>query len=361
MRADLDGSRIGRAAGNKRRLLALTLASALAGAAHAAEPDFSTSTASHEPAQVIAGDVIRYTVVVRNSGGDGAYARIATTLPQGYFIRADGDCDAAQINDDRKLVWHEGSFAAGSAKRCRIDFLTRKVAAGTFAPLATEITTVPGGYLRIETSPELASPADPSAIRVGPVNVTQAGLAVLAFLALVLAGAAIVMRIGKQRSGSLVTPLRAWFAVATAVGFLIYFLTLARDDLRSYTDYQKTSCFIFGSTIHAFPGTGKSAGSSTYKPDFAVRYDAFGAEIYSTASPPPTAVSSGRIGFSQRRIERFAVGSVQPCWFDPKIVKTVLLERGPGGAYFFAIIPLVVLICGWWMMVAMLRPRRKGP
>ncbi len=154
--------------------LGLILAVAMVGPAAAAAPDFSTSTASHEPAKVIAGDVVRYTVTVINTGGvdsmGSGYARVVTSLPRGYFIRADGDCATHAPDDDDRIVWHEGLFPAGAIKRCRIDLLTRRDAAGTLAPLVTEISTLPSGYLRVETAPELATAPNPNVIRIGPTG-----------------------------------------------------------------------------------------------------------------------------------------------------------------------------------------------
>lgn len=344
------------------RWAALLFATMIYGSANAAPPDFLTSNAVYVPTPTVAGDVLHYTVTVTNTGDDSAYARIKTTLPQGYFIRTDGDCGAAiPDQDSRGMVWHEGVFSTKSNKRCQIDLLTRREAAGTLAPLVTEITTLPAGYLRLETMPELTAPVDPNAIRVGPVNITRAGLVLLAFLIFVVAGAATIARIARRSGGQPRAALGAWLAVATAMGFLLYFVGLAIGDVRTYTAYRETTCTIFDSAIRSFQGTGKSSQSNTYTSVFAVRYDVLGTETYSSTFPPITAVSLGWIGYAQQNIERFPDGSVHPCWFDPDDVKTVLLERGPGAAYLFALVPLLVLIYGLWMLLAALRKGKRLP
>lgn len=340
----------------------LTVASTVAIACPvlAAEADFSTSTAAYEPSQVIAGDILHFIVAIANTGGDSGYARIKSTLPRGYFIRAAGDCAAATLDEkDRSLVWHEGAFPAGSIRQCRLDLLTRREAAGTINPLVTEIRTMPSGYVRLEATPELEAPPTPAAIRIGPFGLTWAGLGTVAFFGFSIAGAAIVARVAKQRGGMARTAVRAWLAVAAAIGFLLIFLALAWDDLRSYRDYRETSCHVFDSTIRAFQGDGKSARSHTYAPVFAVRYAAFGAETYASAYPPATAVSLGWIGHSQQILDRFSIGSVHPCWFDPDDVRTVLLERGPGAAYLFALLPLMTLAYGALSLIAAVRPTRE--
>ena len=337
---------------------AVLFGAGMCGFACAAPPDFSTSNAIHEPVPAVAGDVLHYTVTVTNTGGDSSYARIKTTLPQGYFIRADGDCAAAvRDQDSNELVWHEGGFSGESTKQCQIDFLSRREAAGTLAALVTEITTVPSGYLSFETVPELAAQIDSDAVPIGPVSVTQAGVVVLTFLATVIVSATIVARM--VRRGQRWPTLRAWFTVAIAVGFLLHFVGLAAGDVRTYAAYRETSCTIFGSAVLAYQGTGRSTRSSTYASVFAVRYEALGTEAYSSAFPPTTAVNLGWIGLLQQKPEH-RDGSVHPCWFDPDDVKSVLLERGPGAAYLFALLPLLVLAYGLSMLVAAFRKTRSN-
>ena len=325
----------------------LALAIAMAGTVHAAEPDFSASRTEYEPVPAIAGDVIHYTVTISNSGGDSTYSRVVTSLPRGYFIGASGDCAKSSLNwEDRRLVWHEGAFTAGSSKRCRIDLLSRRESAGTMAPLLTEITTPPASYFRSEAGPELATAADPSAIRIGTTSISQAGLVSITVLLAAVLGAVVLTRVARGRHAMLRPVLGAWFMVVLALGFLLFFVDLARDDIRSYRVFRETTCFVFDSAIRAFPGTGKSSNASTYEPIVAVRYEASGVETYAAAYPPPSAVSRGWIGLSQRTLERFAIGSVHLCWYDPDDVRTVLVERGPGAAYFFALLPLIVLAYG---------------
>lgn len=334
---------------NRNGAIAFVLAIAMAGLAHAAEPDFSIST-DYEPAPALAGDVIRYTVTIGNNGGDSSYSRVVTALPRGYFIRAQGDCSEQALNrEDNRLVWHEGAYATGSTKRCRIDLLSRRESAGTMAPLVTEITTPPQFYARNEGGPELATPADPNSIRLGAVNISRAGLALIAFLLAALIGGAIVTPIAMRRRARLRPVLGAWFAVALAIGFLLFFVGLAREDTRSHREYRETACFVFDSAIRAFPGSGKHR-ASTYEPVVAVRYDVSGVETYSTAYPPDSALSFGWLGFSQRTLDRFSIDSTHPCWFDPDDVRMVLLERGPGGAYLFALLPLMALAYGILML-----------
>ncbi|MGE4081273.1 MAG: hypothetical protein AB7F22_37640 [Reyranella sp.] len=324
----------------------------------AAEPDFTTSSATFEPVPAISGSLVRYTVVVSNTGGDSSYTRITIALPPGYLIATSDDCAAATPSGGR-LLWYEGRFAAGARQECRVTLLPRPDAAGTIATLATEIATPPSGYFRLEARPTLVAPPNPDTVYLGPLGITPAGVATLGLLTLAAVGAAaLAMKTRPDRAGMRLS-IGAWIAIVTSIGFLVYFASLARNDLRSHTEFQETSCVIVDSSIRAFKSSGKNSGS-TYAPEFAVRYDARGVETYSVASPPATSVSVGWIGSSQQALERLAVGSTQPCWFDPNDVKIVLLDRGPGGAYFFALLPLLVLALGSWMLAGALRSRSSS-
>lgn len=321
----------------------------------AAEPDFSTSSATFEPMPAVSGSVVHYAVTVANTGGDSPYTRIAVALPPGYLAATGDDC-ATATSGSGVIVWHEGSFPAGTRMTCRVAILTRPDAAGTIATLAAEIATPPSGYLRVEARPTLSAPPNPGTVHLGPIGITPAGLVTLAMLVLAVVGAAALAIAMRGRGARTGLAIGAWAAIVTSTGLLIYFASLARDDLRSHTDYRQTTCFIVDSSIRAFKSSGKSSGS-TYAPEFAVRYDAQGAETYSVASPPATSLNVGWIGSSQKALERMAIGSTQPCWFDPDDVKSVLLARGPGGAYLFALLPLLMLVVAGWILKLALRSR----
>lgn len=336
------------------RWLGFLAAAMLALPTHAAEPRFVASSVVFEPVTPSAGSVVSYTVTIANTGDDSPYTRIVTSLPPGYLIGADGDCATAAL-DAGRLVWHEGSMPAGARKECRLEVLTRSEAAGSIATLATEITTPPSGYFRIEAKPTLLTVPAANTLYVGPIGITPAGLATLALLGLAGVGAVFCAHKVHWDRKRMRLAVGAWIAIVTSVGFLFYFVSLAHSDLRSYTDYRETSCQIVDSVIRSIQSSGKSDEASTYAPEFAVRYDALGVATYSIASLPETSLTSGSSAPSQQTVERFAKGSVHPCWFDPDDLRKVLLIRGPGGAYFFVLLPLVVLVLASGIMIGVVR------
>jgi hypothetical protein len=332
-----------------RRLIVVLLALLVGGVARA-QPDFSASRGEVTPASPVAGDVVRYTITMTNGDIAANYARVRSTLPNAYFIAAEGDCaKAGGAREIGELVWHEGPFAANATRRCSVSVLTRREAAGSLASLVTEVTVPPSYYHRVETSAELQTEPDPGALRVGPVAMTRAGLAVLALLALFAAGIPFVVLHARKREASIRPSVSAWAAVMIAVGFLVYFAVLGYGDWRVYADYRETRCTVFGSALQTFEGRTRPARPrppASYKPVFAVRYAVDGTETFSAGYASPSAINFNSAAGTEAVFARFAPGTTHPCWYDPRDPRTVLLARGPGGAYLFALIPLPVLAIG---------------
>jgi hypothetical protein len=202
---------------------------------------------------------------------------------------------------------------------------------------------------------------------------TRAGMIVTAFLVLMILGAVVIKlrprfqaeaplgeQASPQSSGIL---LGSWAAVMIASGFLVYFAALAYQDWRVYGDYRETRCTVFGSEIQSFEHRSRSGDrerSESFRPVFAVRYLVDGVETFSSGYTTPSAVNFNSRAGAGSVFERFAIGSAHTCWYDPQDPKTVVLVRGPGGAYFFALLPIPVLLIGLDGLTGARRRRRAA-
>jgi Protein of unknown function (DUF3592) len=341
------------------RLILAFLAAVVLFTGASAQPNFSTSRGVVEPASPYAGDVVRHVFTIINTGGSAGPAFILTSLRSGFLIGIEGDCAGARVDSSGDLRWHEGAFHQGETRRCTVIMLTRRSAAGTFANVVTDIRTIPSGFFRVEARAELNNPPDPHAVRVGPVMMTRAGMVVTGLLTLLVLGALVIgvrSRVQAEAPfGQGATPrptgilISSWAAIMIASGFLVYFASLAYEDWRIYSDYRETRCTVFGSEIDAFESRSRSRDrerSESFKPVFAVRYQVDGVETFSTGYTTPSAVNFNSRAGAGSVFERFAIGTSHPCWYDPQDPRTVLLVRGPGGAYFFALLPIPVLLIG---------------
>jgi hypothetical protein len=336
--------------------LFLALAVATLSTAALAQPNFTTSRGEVIPASPRAGDVVRHVVTLTNTGSP-ATASVSSSLRRGFLIDTEGDCAPARFDDSGDLAWPNGNFDTGETRRCTLTVLTRRNAAGTLANVVTEIRVQPSGYRRVEAAAELRNVPYPNAIRVGPVLMTRAGLAVTSLLALFAVGVPIIMMRARAKieaplaTTTTRTPtgilVGAWAAVLIAVGFLLFFVALARDDWRAYSDYRQTDCTVFGSEIVSFESRSRSRDrEQSYAPLFAVRYSVDGVETFSAGYTTASALSFNTRAGTGSVFDRFAIGSTHPCWYDPQDPRTVLLVRGPGGAYVFALLPIPVLLIG---------------
>jgi hypothetical protein len=333
-----------------------------------AQPNFTTSRGEVIPASPRAGDVVRHVVTLTNTGSP-ATASVSSMLRRGFLIGTEGDCAPARFDDSGDLVWPNGNFDTGETRRCTLTVLTRRNAAGTLANVVTEIRVLPSGYRRVEAAAELGNVPDPNAIRVGPVLMTRAGLVVTSLLALFLVGVPIIMlRARAKIEAPLATTITrtptgilvgAWAAVLIAVGFLLFFVALARDDWRAYTDYRQADCTVFGSEVVSFESRSRSRDQS-YAPLFAMRYLVDGVETFSTGYTTASALSFNTRAGTGSMFDRFAIGTTHPCWYDPQDPKTVMLVRGPGGAYVFALLPIPVLAIGLSMLMGRRRRRDEA-
>jgi hypothetical protein len=142
--------------------------------------------------------------------------------------------------------------------------------------------------------------------------------------------------------------------IVIAVGFLSIFAALAYDDWRSVTAFRQSTCGILDSRlrIETAPSSTTVAGRRTtntnFEPLLALRYEDNGREVIGTGYSTGTRVSIGRGASTLREYEQFKVGAQVPCWFDPDDPTRIMVLPGFGGAYFFAILPILLLAAGIW-------------
>ena len=84
-----------------------------------------------------------------------------------------------------------------------------------------------------------------------------------------------------------------------------------------------------------------------------MRYPVDGVETFSTGYTTASAFNFNTRAGTGSVFDRFAIGTTHPCWYDPQDPKTVVLVRGPGGAYVFALLPIPVLVIGLSMLTAL--------
>ena len=52
----------------------------------------------------------------------------------------------------------------------------------------------------------------------------------------------------------------------------------------------------------------------------------------------------------EKEFQEWTVGAQVRCWYDPGNPPDVVIKRGFGGAYFFALMPLIPFLIGCWIL-----------
>jgi uncharacterized protein DUF3592 len=137
---------------------------------------------------------------------------------------------------------------------------------------------------------------------------------------------------------------------------------MARRDRESLTTWRETTCLIRDSYLEPSASTstdrdvtGRRRTTRTYQTLLMLEYDADGKPTISTGFDTGSRLSIGGLGGAIAEYSRWPPGERVPCWFDPSHPEDVVVVRGFGGAYAFALLPLLVFGLG----VMGLRRRRS--
>ncbi len=176
------------------------------------------------------------------------------------------------------------------------------------------------------------------------MGVTHAGAFVLGWLAL---GAILwcVLRAVQPRSATW-----APIAVVLPLAFLSYFAWLALEDLR-IAGLPETHCTVLDRVLDARTAS-SAAGSrptgpqTVYQPRFAGAYERGGRRHVAQGFGTDSRLSGARAATAGALLADYAIGATVPCAIDDRDPRRAYLDRGFGGAYLFALVPLPLLAMG---------------
>ena len=323
----------------------------------AVKPDFSESTITAESPTIAEGDVVTFTMLLRNSGDQPAPGtELELELPfEAMFVDLAG-LEHPTIDPHAKLVTASVDLPAGGEHRVSFRLVVPRDSGGsTLNPsfrlrnlyLATEHSS--GARIDVDTR------VPTSGIRIGGIRIGPPELALLALLALYPTLLFFARRRGghanRRRSESPHAPV---LALVIAVGFWTIFAAMAWRDWRTINAWRQTSCTIVDSRLRAEttssiePGRrGRIRPTTSYSALLALKYSVDGQEVVSTGFDTDSRLGIGGAQRAYEDVSRWPIGTVVPCWFDPDDVGDVVVIPGFGGAYFFALLPLPLFIYGF--------------
>ena len=324
------------------------------------KPDFSTSTIALDPQTPKEGDVVTFLVHIRNSGDEPApFTEVELELPlEAMFVGLTG-LDGAKVDPADKVIAATIDLPAGGDRQFAVRMVVPHDAGGRSLTPHLKVSYAHagaqfyGGGEPVTIDTRIAN----TGVALGGVRFNPASLAVLGVLLLY----PILRTLTKSRKGSQGPVLM----IVIAVGFLSIFAAMAWHDWRTISVYSKTTCTVLDTRMYvntttsmtSLPKGPRRESSTSYDPLIALRYEVARREVIGTGYGTGSRLDIGRTPTVIRDLEQFKIGAEVPCWYDPHDPTRVVVRPGFGGAYFFALLPLGLLVGGVWALGG--RKRRR--
>ncbi|GEP41631.1 DUF3592 domain-containing protein [Brevifollis gellanilyticus] len=276
---------------------------------------------------------------------------------QGYLVELKG-LDDAQLDHDERTITASISLAAGAERKVEMRVLAPRDSAGDALSVSMHLAhfhTMSEAWVhRTITVDTRRSPQESGNTGGG---LTSAGVVTVIWLVVTSFAVALTgVMVGGRRG--FFSPRAGVVAIMVAIGFWLVFAGMAWRDYRVLNEWTASTATIVGRrvvhhTVNSQSRTtgGTSRSSDVAKPEFALRYVVQGRDMLSTGYDTG---SSLRVGGGKAQLEKefqeWTVGAQVPCWYDPRDPADVVLKRGYGGAYLFALLPLLPFALGWFIL-----------
>jgi hypothetical protein len=323
-----------------------------------AAPNFSTSSITVDPVAPLEGDVVIFTVAVRNSGDQKSpFTQVSVGLPASSLFIDYAGLEGGEYDEETRRIRGTIAVGAGGENRFTFRVLTLRDSAGSLlvprVGLSNLYLNVPESYVDSETTIDTRLGTD--GVAVGGFRFSPIAIGLLLALALY----PVLWLVFGRRVGH--GPM---LAIVIAVGFGAIFVEMARRDRDSLTTWRETSCVIRNSYLEPSESTStgtdatgrrRTTTTRTYQTLLMLEYVADGRAMVSTGFDTGSRLSIGGLVGALTEYSRWPPGRTVPCWFDPAHPQDVVVVRGFGGAYVFALLPLLLFAYG----IMALRGRRS--
>ena len=326
-----------------------------------AKPDFTDSEITVASETVLEGDVAHFKLWLRNQGDEAAdptQVRIQWPL-MGHLVEVRG-LENAKTDHDAREVTASVSLPVGGERVAEVAVLAPRDSGGRLLSMTVQMIhyhTMAENWIHGSVAIDTRIRQD--GVRIAGLRIAPAGLMTLGWL--LATGLAIGLAgplAGGANQSRFVGPRAGVTAIMVALGFWLVFAAMAWRDYRVLREWTETTGTIIGRRVETQTlssnqrlgsgATSQSRTSGVHKPEFGLRYKVDGREMLSTGYDTG---SSLRIGGGKAQLEKefgeWTVGAQVPCWYDPRDPSDVVVKRGFGGAYLFALLPLFPFLIGW--------------
>jgi hypothetical protein len=299
----------------------------------------------------------------------------------GFFVDVSG-LENVRIDHEARTLEAPVDLTPGQAREFAVRVLAPRDSGGYSLTLAVHLAHYSSGAeLSNHHSVTIDTRLGGGGVSVGRYRITPAGVVVLAvlggglvlWLTLKIFGRRDAAGSGRWSRGPGALPASfsrrmgagaAVSAIVISAGFWLMFASMARRDYRALNGWARTTCEILGGRIDAettlttgSTRTRSSSSNTSYEPLLALRYDVDGREVMSTGYDTGSSLRVGGLGRREEELRQWTIGTRVPCWYDPLDPADVVVRRGYGGAYLFALFPVPVFVFGCALAWRLVRPR----
>lgn len=338
-----------------------------------------------------AGEVVEFEATLSNSSDVPVeFVQLNVSGPRmGYLLDVSG-LPEAKIDHDARTVEASVTVPAHSELRFQLRTLAPRDAAGNTLGMTLHAAHYASSTDLWEHATLTIDRNDPGGgLAVGRLRVTTAGVIVLGWLGAALVVWGLVAWLTRERpaarQGSGVrkrskpSPARAsrmfhgslpiTAALMVPCAFWLVFASMAWRDLRVLYHWREAPAIVLGrrvvektSASHSRrSGNSEPQTDTVSTPEFAVQYEVGGQSVISTGYDTGSSLHIGGRVTRQDELAQWQVGTRISCWYDPDQPRDVVVRRGFGGAYVFALLPLPVFWIGMTLLRRGLRQRSPAP
>lgn len=308
-------------------------------------------------------EIVEFVVTVRNDGStDIESAQIAIEWPlMGYLVEQAG-LDKPVIDHGTRKIESAIFLAGQSEKEIRLQVLAPRNSGGNALSVSVHLAHYPSStdlweHKTITIDTRLST----DGIRVGPTRITPAGIVMLLWVSGLFVLCLVIRTISNSKPNSSRStdllqrkPIRIAAALMVPIGFWLIFGFMAWRDYQTLTSWPEAKATIIGrreivETSATNTGTGAKTtrqSSTTYSPEFALRYRVGDSDVYSTGYDTGSSLRIGGRALREQEMKDWVPGAEIRCWYNPANPRDVVVRRGFGGAYFFSLFTLPVFWIG---------------
>lgn len=326
-----------------------------------AGPDFSQSTFSMADTTPLCSAVAPIEVVLRNTGDGGgmpAYFEIRFD-GAGYLIDVQG-LDSIGRDDKWGTAVVAVNLPPGSEKRLVIRLLTFRETRGGIYTLSMQISDPYNEVSHWMHQRFTLEPRPPKGgvtagrLRIAPAGLVFFGWIIGGVLVWLIATAVLSRRMTQRRQSPQANAAIVTFLWMMPVGFWLIFAASAWRDFQILTRWRESEGVVIGQRMEAStssshsqdPSTGRKRKTTTFSIEIALKYKVNGTMVFASGYDSGSFLQIGGRARREKELEMWKPGAQIRCWYNPDAPEEVVVRRGFGGAYFFALFPLPFFIGG---------------